>query len=831
MTRGAVIVGLFLLMGGLPVLWPMPSLAAAILTAPSLLLLPAGLGLAATCGLSGRMPAGLSRLQALLVAYFTGLFLFILLFVASERFLADPPRPGVLVAAVWIVSLAGWLRMRELAGIPRKAVRSFLLVSAIAGLLVAIRYAYTISIYSDFPVTDLFQRSQFHGGAWEFARDLTLNPFVAASYIPFQQLQLGLLLRLTGADPLVAEWVWPVAMAPLQAGALFVFFSRMLAQRQARLLAFAVALAQAGLSNPTNGTVAELASITVLSLLLADCRPEEGRGKAIVLCLLALGAGIAVGLALMKMPLEGTIATAAALVLLGGVLTRHCGLLASIVLLAAVTLTFHRGALLYVVLGGTAISAYGFLVHVQDRAGEKVRRLLRGLLVAAVAIAAAMAARILLAPGGTLSDAFGLWWIFDLVLVPFAGKSLEAVSIDGDLAPGVGSRVALFELARAVSPMVVAAAVLYMSLLAIPAFRRRWGFLREEAGRQTLAQVLVLVGFAAVILTGFPFIHRASFLVTLLASAAIANIFLSTRLQAGGSRFLALVCAAYAVVIVGAAYAGASPGVKPYLQRALPVFLALGAVLAAMPFLRQGCPARRGWRTAAVLVLVVTTEVALSKAYFKPYAFRNQIPPSSGALASFDAADLSLADFIASRADGTEVLVSDPKTMTFLRARTGLYPFLSSSNLATVGVTAREELVSLLRAVVSREPASHLCRSLAATLDKGASGIYSYGSARRLLPQENGKTVLAALGYDGRLVPSYGREPNARLAAEVRIAMGQRFLIVVGRTTMDWLRDPAVLRYFPVHGPLPPAVAANLDRKFPVHRVFRDTYIAELECK
>src|SRR5690606_3619265 len=134
-------------------------------------------------------------------------------------------------------------------------------------------------IYSDFPVLDLFQRIQFHGGAWEFARNLTLNPFVASSYIPFQQLQLGLFLRLTGADPLVAEWIWPLVMAPLQIGAFYAFFSGLLPQRQARILAFAVAFAQCGLSNPTNGTIAELASITVLSILLAGTRHDETHAR------------------------------------------------------------------------------------------------------------------------------------------------------------------------------------------------------------------------------------------------------------------------------------------------------------------------------------------------------------------------------------------------------------------------------------------------------------------------------------------------------------------------------------------------------------------------
>ncbi|MGB3813075.1 MAG: hypothetical protein WA950_07595 [Shinella sp.] len=828
MIRPVAIVALLLLAGILPAVWSISSLAAALLTAPALLLVPTGLGLAATYGISGRRPADLTALQALLLAYFVGLFLFILLFVASERFLAEPLRPGVLTGGIWVVALAGWWRMRALLAVPGEAVRPLLIVAVIAGLLVAVRYATTIVIYSDFPVLDLFQRIQFHGGAWEFARNLTLNPFVASSYIPFQQLQLGLFLRLTGVDPLVAEWVWPLVMAPLQIGAFYAFFSGLLPQRRARILAFAVAFAQCGLSNPTNGTIAELASITVLSILLAGTRHDEMHAKAIALRLLALVIGIAIGLTLMKLPLAGAGLASFAMILLFGILMAGAryGLLAAITLLAAVALPFHRGALLFLVLGGATVAAYGYLVLVQQYGGEKVRSFLRGLLIAAMAVAAAMTVRILLLREGQ-PDAFGLWSFFDLLLMPLAGKSLSVVAVDGDLAPGAGSRIALFELVRAVSPLVVGVVTAYTALLSFPPFRRRWGFSRDEDEARALSLALLFFGLVIVILTGFPFIHRASFLAILLVSGAIAHIFLSTRFDAFASRLLAFALAAYGIVVVAAVYVVAPPGVQPYLERALPVFAVLGIALAAMPFIVRGRLKPWNWRNGAILVLVITAETAASNTYFKRYAFSSQIPPSSGALASFDERDLALARFVADRTNGAEILVSDPKMMAFLRARTGLYPFLASSNLGTVDVAASEELVSLLNTTISERPDPQLCGKLAAMLEAGNSAIYSYGAARHGMSPQSGESVLDALGYDNRMVPSY----NGQLAAASNVAMGQRFLIIFDRTTMDWLGDPKDLRYFPVHGPLPSRVIANLDRTFPVHHVFQDTYIAELECK
>ncbi|MFX6277474.1 hypothetical protein ABTF87_19445, partial [Acinetobacter baumannii] len=75
--------------------------------------------------------------------------------------------------------------------------------------------------------------------------------------------------------------------------------------------------------------------------------------------------------------------------------------------------------------------------------------------------------------------------------------------------------------------------------------------------------------------------------------------------------------------------------------------------------------------------------------------------------------------FVADHADGTEVLVSSPKTMTFLRARTGLSPFLVSSNLDTINAAAREKLAGLLGAMVSGSPDPQVCGKLMAMLEAG----------------------------------------------------------------------------------------------------------------
>ncbi len=710
--------------------------------------------------------------------------------------------------------------------------------ATVIGLLVAIRYGYSLVIYSEFPITDLFQRVQFHGGAWEFARNLELNPFVAASYIPYQQLQLGLLLRLTGADPLVAEWVWPITMAPLQAAVIYAFFSQIFPQRRAGILASALALTQLDLSNPTNGTLAELASITVLSLVLSCNHRGNRRGRELVICSIAIIAGIVVGLALNRLPLEIVIAVTAGLLVFSRIsaFSARLGLFAPVLTLSAVTIPFHRGALLYLALGVAAVLAYKYLVSVRAFSQRRIKQIMRILLVIIVAAVAAMVVIILVFDRAAHSDTFGLFWIFDLFLIPLAGKSLALVAGDGDLAPGVGGRVALFELGRSVSPLVMCVITSYSMLQSIPAFRNRWFFSREGTDRHILAQVLVVFGLVALILTGFPFIHRAGFLVTLLASAAATNIFLSIRFDHAKAAIAAGLTIAYAFVIVAGAYLAAPAHVHPYLARAVWIFAILGVGMAASMLIPARSLAAWRWKVGAVLILSVSAEVALVTTYFKPYAFDNQPPPAEGAYSSFDRRDLALADFINEQGDQSEILVSDPKSMTFIRARTGLYPLLSTSNLDTVAPVPRSRLVSLLSGVVS-EGEDETCADLMELLNRGASAIYNYEKARRT-GGGNGKTVLAALGYDNRLVPAYN--PAQGGAEEVAIDAlkgppgeypGQKFLVIVRQETMEWLASPEILHYFPEHKPLSPATLANLSRKLPDHQMFENTYIAELTCR
>lgn len=807
-------------------------MAAVLITAPNLLLLPLGFGLFLLFNTCGLKLYPLTRIQTLLFAYFVGLFVIILFFVASERYFGKYSRPDILIFPIWCLSLLGLLRLRRLFVVSRDAWRQILVFIAIAGSLTVVRYCYSLVIYSQFPVTDLFQRVQFHGGAWEFSRNLELNPFVAASYIPYQQLQLGLLLRLTGADPLVAEWIWPIAMAPLQAAAIYALFSKLFSQRRACLLASAIALSQLSLTNPTNGTMAELASVTLMSFLLSRAQPTTSPRSNFAIKWGAISGGILLGLALNRLPLEIVLLSAAGLLVLNRIAlsSTHLSLFAPLLTLSAVTLTFHRGALLYVVLGTTAVMGYKYLVSTTLFSQARNMQILRVSVVTIFAVVAVTAGTVLVIGKTAQTDTFGLFWIFDIILIPLTGKSLALVAGDGDLAPGVGARVALFELARAVSPFLLFIITSYSILKCIPLFRNYRSFSLDARDRHVLTQALITFVIISLILTGFPFIHRAAFLVTLLVSASATNIFLSIRFNRTNAIVALTLVTAYAMVVVAGAYVVAPHRVEPYLDRASSIFIMLGVTLAVVLLIPVVGLARRRWKLGGILVLCIATEIALVTTYFKSYAFNNQPPPSAGPYASFDKRDLALAEFVNKYIDQSDVIVSDPKTMTFIRARTGRYSLLSTSNLDTVSPNQRSTLVSLMRRIVSGETEA-ICNDLMTTLDKGASSIRNYDHAREIT-SFSGKSVLARLGYDNRLVPSYDPELKTISPEELFAKSSpQTFVIIVSHATIDWLESPETLRYFPRHERLAASTLTKLYQTFPDHMMFDETLIAELICR
>lgn len=789
----------------------LPPLAAAVLAAPFALLVPAGVGLIACFGWRRSVPQGVGRVQALLVAWLLGTLAIIYLFVLLERHALTGRLADLVLACLYVLGAVGCLRLRRELAPDARDRQTLRLVALVAVPLVIVQYIAEIPAYSEFPVLDLFQRTHFHKGALQFARFDLLNPFVADSYVPFQQLLLGLLARGAHVDPLLAEWVLPLVMAPLQVGTIFALASRLTKSGAELGVAIGLFLAMSSVTNPTNGQVATWATLLLLSFVLGPKEEDKGVRETLGGALFLLAAA-ATGLVLVRLPLALGFA-----VLLGAAVFASMpgrspkasrAVIVAIVILAAIS--FHRGAMLFiplVVVIRLAVALYSRIQHNADA------RTLTAISLGSVLLVTGMAAWILLQHGHRPQDEFGLWALFDFVLKPLTGKSMSLVAIDHDLAQGSGGRISLFEVARSLTLVGGIVGGLLFLRRVWPAFASRDA---KEGGTGDggpgVVLMMVCLALVAVALTGFPFVHRSAFLIAALLAVAIAVLATSAQQPgpvdrwhvAGSIGLVACMGGVLAVMALAHGY-----GAEPYLQRVSPLlFLLFAGAVALLIWCVRTEQGR--FCLAAVLVVAVLFEVIASRAYFKPYAFMNQSPPRDAVFSHFGQPELATADTIAKELDGDVVLVSDPKTMALIGARSGLTSLVSFSNLNTMADDTRRRLVEFLRNVSRGAPRSEICSGLEEISDSHASSQLNYEMLRRLGWASSGKEALALLGYADTLLsrPLDPRhlKPPLPVREEGPLYRHQQFAIVVSPDTLNWIDHPSDPLYFPARRDIPELV-------------------------
>lgn len=775
----------------------LPPLAAALLAAPFVLLVPAGVGLLAFFGWRGAIAEGIGRVQALLAAWLFGTLAMIYVFVLLERSGLTGRFADSVLTLSFLLSAGGWLRLRGQFTPSLNDLYMLRLVALVTLPLVMVNYIANISVYSEFPVMDLFQRTHFHKGALEFAKFDILNPFVADSYIPFQPLLLGLMGRGAHVDPIVAEWVLPVVLAPLQVGAIFVVACCFTKTRLQLALAIGLFLAMSTVTNLTNGDLASVAGLLLMSFLLepADEHKEGSEKGAGVLFLLASIVG---AIFFVKLPVHVALVVllAAGLLVSMPVLDAKHTRATVIAILIFAAISFHRAGLLFV---GLVVVIYFAVTFYAWMLRKGAFRLLAINFLALLLLCAVMAGWILIQEGKHPRDEFGLWAIFDFVLLPLAGKSMTLVTIDNDLAQGAGGRISLFEVVRSLSMVGLLVSVLAFMRAIWPAIvgrNAKQGEANPEAG--SIVPTIVCLLLLVVTLTGFPFVHRSAFLIVTLLSIALA-VFVAPsseettpvgRLVIAGS--IGLV--GYMCVLLALLLLVHDPRIEPFLDRVfLLLFLlfAVGVAIAAWCILDR----RRIW-LGTVLVLSVLFEVQASHAYFKRYAFMNQTPTRDAVVSHFGHRELATADSIALKLDPGTLLASDPKTMALLGMRSGLNPLISFSNLNTMPDEVRKKLVGLLRTVAAGAPVSRICLELGGVSSSHQSSQMNYVRLRRL--GLSGRESLDVLHYNDAVVArSVARSVAPPVITESTTLRGQLIAILISPDTVDWLTHPFDYLYFP----------------------------------
>lgn len=786
----------YLLVGLLLASDVLPPLAAAMLAAPYALLVPAGVGLIVCFGWRGSISPGIGRVQALLYAWLFGTLAIIYVFVLLERWGLTENLGNSALVAFFTLGVAGCIRLRGEFSTQRTDWATLRLVVLLALPLVIVKYVLLIPLYSDYPVLDLFQRTHFHKGALEFSNFGLLNPFVADSYVPFQQLLLGLLARGANVDPLVAEWVLPVMMAPLQVGAIFSVASVFAKSNKQLGLAIGLFLTMSSITNPTNSDVAALAALLLMSLLLGSEEDKTWRER--VWGLLFLFAAIAGALIFVSMAVPAGLA-----VLLGaGLLTSvpkvgaRVAQTIIVVIVIFVAISFHRAGILLAALVVVIHFATAFFLVMQRRRNSRSLAIIS--LVLAL-IVGSMAGWILSFGGGYPRDEFGLWRLFDIVLEPLIGKSMMVVNLDGDMSQGSGGRISLFEVARSLTwSGTLVGGLLFLRSIWPSIGGRCMKVDRANAGDPGITLVIMCLLLIGVALTGFPFIHRSAILIATLMSVAIAVLVYPTGAAAALMGRPAIAVSIGLMSAMGGLFATLfqvrDPSIEPFLKPVFPLLLFVFAVGGAATWYIRG---RRSIGLGLLLVVTVLFEMIASHAYFKPYAFSRQTPPEDTVFSHFGHRELATAERIGSQLALGTVLVSDPKTMALIGARSGLTSLVSYSNLNTMERDTRSQLVKLLGMVSAGAPVSNVCSGLLRISSSYASSQLNYERIRREGALSGGE-ALAELGYNGGTLLVRSVAPlRFAGAAEGTNHKDQLFAIVISPDTLDWLSESSNPSYFP----------------------------------
>jgi len=792
-----------------------PELVRAVLAAPVYYGLPLGVGLLLTWPLE----SALTRTQHALLAYLCGLVLICAVMVAREH--AVPAQLNVdwlsfLILLAAIVGFGVGRRLFTWNTAAKSAVGDYLIVLPVF----AMEYAARFWVFSEFPVTDLFQAIHVMKGALEFGRFDVLNPFAAGSYMPVIQALEGLLVRYLGYDPLYGAWILPAFATLPKFLACRAVFQVLLRERAARLFATAAAACFFSAITPTNGELTLLGSLLVLSF--GATAAADGR-LASALRVAALGAcGVFLGyFAARSVPLLYMTALGAACVLpyVAGRLGLARAPLA-LPVLCVVLAPLHRSALAFVPMA-LALGALLPLATAWARAGgeARARRLAlgtAGFTVLSACAIAALLAWILLNPNDDLRETGPGGWLVENIL--------GATPTKANILAGSGPKVALFELARAVLPSLALFSGLLVALGA--------------AARRPSPQALVAWGLAvalgSALLLGVPFVYRSAFLVVTLLILALAAAWQAFEQDAAARprRVLLAMAGGYALAALPLVYrCGAIARCEraDYLDMARPFLLVIGLLVLASAAAAALAARRASFRylAPAALVLLFVLENGVSRSFFMSYGY-GAPDPAARAVSHFGRADVELAAAV--RAMGARVLiVSDPYTMSNLRALTGLNSLVTYSNLDTLSKASETRLREWLRGVLERPGTPGRCapgHPLDVVDYTVNASEFNYWLARSSSPEVPGALVLRDFGMRNTLLltphPSRkgvpDRFPDAEWRRPALDKLEARFpgeaaiLLVVDRKTVRWVRGAEDIGYFPDVRPLERELVERLER-------------------
>lgn len=697
--------------------WEVESFAKDMIVAPLYFVMPMGIGLLlfSLAGTHRQLVDSVGAAALILVGTFVGMVAVTLIYQDAERSQLLSVWFPFLYPGVFVLSLIGCIRTRSLFTVDdaelKSAARTLFWLAPVALL----SYYFLFLKFSSFPLRDIFQETHFMKGAHELSRFQVLNPYITASYLSVIQVHLGILNHFYKYDLINSQWILPVYAYFFHLGCYAVFFRMLVREISGVRLALALATGFGTMFFVENMIMLESILLVFFVILVrmnagATAPVKDAFSTAFWLLLLFIVYSIHFNYLFVDhhvfsgipSPYSGLWVIGLFMFYLGSRLRIPAATnLFFLVFMAISMFAMHRGILLFF-----PIILFLYLTHAAVFSGRIFGRDDRKYsLVRAIFFGFALVAAIILLvdyaltnsqvgnPSWTSSTAFRIGEVL-----------LRTPVMEGG---GTGFNHSLVEYLRVSPPlMLLVVFVLLLLYVAYPRLSRALldgtsiaridpsSDVRAVHLNQVLFLVLVVPVLALLVLSTIPYVYRGAFFPSILTISLVAILFEFYRRtyfsapSVRSARFWVLLMVASAItahfVLYG--FSGNLAGNdNPYLEALFPLpqfgLLSLILLSVAVYFRRVGHTVAIAMVSAS-LVVVVVMDTLNFKTMFYDKAYGPQIP-ESGVISHYTEQELEMGGMLKAL-PAKSLLVSDPYTLSILRAVTGLNSVYSFANINIV---------------------------------------------------------------------------------------------------------------------------------------------------
>lgn len=695
--------------------WRVDSFAKDLVVAPLYFLVPMGIGLLllSAAGMHKRLADSVGAGTLVLAGGFIGMVAVTLLYQDAERMQALKAVFPYLYPVVLALSLAGYFRARALLIVSHATLRSVAVTLMWLAPVALLSYYFLFLKFSSFPLRDIFQETHFMKGAYELSRFQVLNPYITASYLSVIQVHQGLLNHFYNYDLLNSQWILPVYAYLFHLGCYAVFFSVFIREVTGVRLALALATLISPLFFIENMIMLESMLLVFFAILIRvdgdAITPKRALSTVFWLLLLLFVYSVYFNYPFVDhhvfsgnpSPYSGMWLVGLLLLIMACRLNKgSVGNTVFVAFLAISMFAMHRGILLFF-----PMLLFVYLTYVAVFHGEWFRRYrLKQLLVISVFVGfSLLAASLLLFDYYMVVSRPGAeYWTSDVAFRIGEVLLRTRVMVGG----GTGFNHSLVEYLRLSPPLVL----LFVFLLLLAFVAHRWAArvvagtgavsIGPEKGSGATSVSLVLFMVLAIpplvllVHSTVPYVYRGAFLPAVLTIALLVVLYgaFHRRFMGGATMRPALVVVLVSVMGAFSGHfllygyeANAIDNANSYLKALYPL-PQIGLVLLA---LLLSVPAWRKSRLVVITVLVpvsmvisVATDVLSFRSMFYDKAYGPQLP-ASGVISHYSGKELEAGRLLRSL-PVKSLLISDPYTLSILRAMTGLNSAYSFANINIV---------------------------------------------------------------------------------------------------------------------------------------------------